>query len=173
MPNRRRNVGAIRVEGNKRVEPETVKTYLTFNVGDPYDLAEVDESLKALFATGLFQDVRIRREGGTVVIVVVENPIVSRVAFEGNSEVEDDALTAEVQLKPRTVYTRARSSGRTAHSRRLPPPGLYAAQVDPKIIKLENNRIDVVFEINEGPTTKVRAINFIGNTAFSDRSSAT
>ena len=117
------NVGAIRVEGNKRVEPETVKTYLTFNVGDPYDLARVDESLKALFATGLFQDVRIRREGGTVVIVVVENPIVSRVAFEGNSEVEDDALTAEVQLKPRTVYTRARSSGRTAHSRRLPPPG--------------------------------------------------
>ena len=69
-------VGAIRVEGNKRVEPETVRTYLTFNVGDPYDLAKVDESLKALFATGLFQDVRIRREGSTVVIVVVENPIV-------------------------------------------------------------------------------------------------
>jgi outer membrane protein insertion porin family len=114
------NVGAIRVEGNKRVEPETVKTYLTFNVGDPYDLARVDESLKALFATGLFQDVRIRREGGTVVIVVVENPIVSRVAFEGNSEVEDDALTAEA---PHRLHARARSSGRTAHSRRLPPPG--------------------------------------------------
>ena len=163
------NVGAIRVEGNKRVEPETVKTYLTFNVGDPYDLARVDESLKALFATGLFQDVRIRREGGTVVIVVVENPIVSRVAFEGNKEVEDDALTAEVQLKPRTVYTRARVQ---ADVRRILDvyrrQGLYAAQVDPKIIYLENNRIDVVFEINEGPTTKVRAINFIGNTAFSD-----
>src|SRR5262249_59923078 len=82
-------VGVIRVEGNKRVESETVRTYLTFNVGDPYDLAKVDESLKALFATGLFQDVRIRREGSTVVIVVVENPIVSRVAFEGNKEVED------------------------------------------------------------------------------------
>ena len=127
------------------------------------------ESLKALFATGLFQDVRIRREGGTVVIVVVENPIVSRVAFEGNKEVEDDALTAEVQLKPRTVYTRARVQ---ADVQRILDvyrrQGLYAAQVDPKIIKLENNRIDVVFEINEGPTTKVRAINFIGNTAFSD-----
>ena len=162
-------VGAIRVEGNKRVEPETVRTYLTFNVGDPYDLAKVDESLKALFATGLFQDVRIRREGSTVVIVVVENPIVSRVAFEGNKEVEDDALTAEVQLKPRTVYTRARVQ---ADVQRILDvyrrQGLYAAQVDPKIIKLENNRIDVVFEINEGPTTKVRAINFIGNTAFSD-----
>ena len=122
-----------------------------------------------MFATGLFQDVRIRREGNTVVIVVVENPIVSRVAFEGNSEVEDDALTAEVQLKPRTVYTRARVQ---ADVQRILDvyrrQGLYAAQVDPKIIKLENNRIDVVFEINEGPTTKVRAINFIGNTAFSD-----
>jgi outer membrane protein insertion porin family len=162
-------VTAIRVAGNKRVEPETVRTYLTFNVGDPYDLAKVDESLKALFATGLFQDVRIRREGGTVVIIVVENPIVSKVAFEGNKEVADDALTAEVQLKPRTVYTRARVQ---ADVQRILDvyrrQGLYAAQVDPKIIHLENNRIDVVFEINEGPTTKVRAINFIGNTAFSD-----
>lgn len=162
-------VTAIRVEGNKRVEPETVRTYLTFSVGDPYDLAKVDESLKALFATGLFQDVRIRREGGTVVIIVVENPIVAKVAFEGNNEVKDDALTAEVQLKPRTVFTRARVQ---ADVQRILDvyrrQGLYAAQVDPKIIHVENNRIDVVFEINEGPTTKVRAINFIGNTAFSD-----
>ena len=167
-------VTAIRVEGNKRVEPETVRTYLTFNVGDPYDLAKIDESLKALFATGLFQDVRIRREGGTVVIVVVENPIVAKVAFEGNKEVEDDALTAEVQLKPRTVYTRARVQ---ADVQRILDvyrrQGLYAAQVDPKIIYQPNNQIDVVFEINEGPTTKVRAINFIGNVAFSDFSSAT
>ena len=162
-------VTAIRVEGNKRIEPETVRTYLTFNVGDPYDLAKVDESLKALFATGLFQDVRIRREGGTVVIVVVENPIVAKVAFEGNKQVEDDSLSSEVQLKPRTVYTRARVQ---ADVQRILDvyrrQGLYATQVDPKIINLENNRIDVVFEINEGPSTKVRAINFIGNVAFSD-----
>ncbi len=162
-------ISAIRVEGNKRVEPETVRTYLSFNVGDPYDLAKVDESLKTLFATGLFQDVRIRRDGGTVVIVVVENPIVARVAFEGNKEIEDDALTAEVQLKPRTVYTRARVQ---ADVQRILDvyrrQGMYAAQVDPKIINLDNNRIDVVFEINEGPTTKVRAINFLGNSAFSD-----
>ena len=162
-------ISAIRVEGNKRVEPETVRTYLSFNVGDPYDLAKVDESLKTLFATGLFQDVRIRRDGGTVVIVVVENPIVARVAFEGNKEIADDALTAEVQLKPRTVYTRARVQ---ADVQRILDvyrrQGMYAAQVDPKIINLDNNRIDVVFEINEGPTTKVRAINFLGNSAFSD-----
>ena len=159
----------IRVEGNRRVEPETVRSYLAFSAGDPYDPALVDESLKTLFATGLFQDVRIRREGGIIVVVVVENPIVSRVAFEGNKEVEDATLAAEVQMKPRAVYTRARVQadvGRILNVYRR--QGLYAAQVDPKIINLDNNRIDVVFEINEGPTTKVRGINFIGNTAFSD-----
>src|SRR5262245_9822472 len=159
----------IRIEGSKRVEPETVRSYLSFSEGDTYDPALIDESLKTLFATGLFQDVRIRREGGTIVIIIVENPIVSRVAFEGNREVEDDTLKAEVQLKPRAVYTRARVQADvqrilTVYRR----SGLYAAQVEPKIINLDNNRIDVVFEINEGPTTKVRAINFIGNNAFSD-----
>ena len=159
----------IRVEGNKRVEPETVRSYLTFTVGDAYDPAQVDESLKALFATGLFQDVRIRREGSTVVIVVQENPIVARVAFEGNREVEDDTLASEVQLKARAVYTRARVQ---ADVQRILDvyrrQGYYAAAVNPKIINLDSNRIDVVFEINEGPTTKIRAINFIGNEAFSD-----
>jgi outer membrane protein insertion porin family len=162
-------IQTIRIEGSKRVEPETVRSYLSFAEGDTYDPAQIDESLKTLFATGLFQDVRIRREAGTVIIIIVENPIVSRVAFEGNREVEDDTLKAEVQLKPRAVYTRARVQADvqrilTVYRRQ----GLYAAQVDPKIINLDNNRIDVVFEINEGPTTKVRAINFIGNNAFSD-----
>jgi outer membrane protein insertion porin family len=162
-------IRTIRVEGNKRVEPETVRSYLTFSSGDAYDPARIDESLKALFATGLFQDVRIRHDGATVVIVVVENPIVNRVAFEGNREIEDATLTSEVQLKPRAVYTRARVQ--TDVQRILDlyrRQGLYAAQVDPKIIKLDNSRIDVVFEINEGPSTKVRSINFIGNYAFSD-----
>ena len=159
----------IRVEGNKRVEPETVRSYLTFSTGDAYDPALVDESLKALFATGLFQDVRIRREGTTIVIVVLENPIVSRVAFEGNREIEDSTLASEVQLKARAVYTRARVQADVQRILDLyRRQGLYAAQVDPKIINLDNNRIDVVFEITEGPTTKVRAINFIGNSAFSD-----
>ena len=159
----------IRVIGNKRVEPETVRSYLTFASGDSYNPAQIDESLKALFATGLFQDVRIRREGATIVIIVVENPIVNRVAFEGNKEIEDDTLTAEVQLKPRAVYTRARVQADVQRILGLyRRQGSYAAQVNPQIINLDNNRIDVVFEINEGPTTKVRAINFIGNSAFSD-----
>ncbi|HSD92951.1 MAG TPA: outer membrane protein assembly factor BamA [Methyloceanibacter sp.] len=159
----------IRVEGNRRVEPETIRSYLSFSAGDSYDPALVDESLKTLFATGLFQDVRIRREGSTMVIIVVENPIVSRVAFEGNREVDDETLAAEVQIKSRAVYTRARVQsdvGRILNVYRR--QGLYAAQVNPKIINLDNNRIDVVYEVTEGPTTKVRGINFIGNTAFSD-----
>jgi outer membrane protein insertion porin family len=162
-------IQTIRVEGSKRVEPETVRSYLTFSTGDPYDPAQIDESLKTLFATGLFQDVRIRREGSTIVIIIVENPIVSRVAFEGNREIEDDTLASEVQLKPRAVYTRARVQADVQRILDLyRRQGLYAAQVDPKIINLDNNRIDVVFEISEGQTTKVRAINFIGNAAFSD-----
>ncbi len=162
-------VQQIRVEGNKRVEPETIRAYLTFSPGDTYDPAQIDESLKVLFATGLFQDVRIRRDGPTIVIVIVENPIVGRVAFEGNREIEDDTLASEVQLKSRAVYTRARVQADVQRILNLyRRQGLYGAQVDPKIINLDSNRIDVVFEIAEGPTTKVRAINFIGNAAFSD-----
>jgi outer membrane protein insertion porin family len=162
-------ISSIVVEGNRRVEPETVRSYLTFSSGDTYDPAEVNQSLKTLFATGLFQDVRIRRQGSTIIVIVVENPIVNRVAFEGNKEIEDDTLASEVQLKPRAVYTRARVQADVQRILNLyRRQGLYSAQVEPKIINLDNNRIDVVFEITEGPTTKVRAINFIGNQAFSD-----
>src|SRR5690606_41069146 len=91
-----------------RVEPEPVRSYLSSSSADNYDPAEVNQSPKTLFATGLFQDVRIRRQGSTIIVIVVENPIISQVAFEGNREVEDDVLASEVQLKPRAVYTRAR-----------------------------------------------------------------
>lgn len=162
-------IRSIVVEGNRRVEPETVRSYLTFSTGDTYNPAEVDQSLKTLFATGLFQDVRIRRQGGTIIVIVVENPIVNQVAFEGNAEIEDATLASEVQLKPRAVYTRARVQADVQRINALyRRQGLYAAQVEPQIIRLDANRIDVVFEITEGPTTKVSAINFIGNRAFSD-----
>jgi outer membrane protein insertion porin family len=159
----------IRVEGNRRVEPETVRTYLRFNVGDAYDPAKVDQSIKALFSTGLFSDVRIDRTATGVVVTVVENPVVNQVAFEGNREVDKATLGAEVQLKPRSVFTRAKAQ---ADVQRILDiyrrQGRYAASVEPKIIELENNRVNVVFEINEGGATKVQAINFIGNKAFSD-----
>lgn len=159
----------IRVEGNRRVEPETVRSYLQFSAGDAYDAGKVDRSLQALFATGLFRDVNIAREGSDVVVYVVENPVINQVAFEGNSEVETDSLRAEVQLKPRSVYTRARVQGDVQRIldvyRRQ---GRFAASVEPKIIELEQSRVDLVFEINEGGATKVKGINFIGNHAFND-----
>jgi outer membrane protein insertion porin family len=159
----------IRVVGNRRVEPETVRSYLQFTVGDAYDAAKVDGSLRALFGTGLFADVRIDREGGAVIITVIENPVVNQVAFEGNSEVDNQTLQNEVQLKPRAIYTRARA---LADVQRILDvyrrQGRYAASVEPKLIELEQNRVNVVFEINEGKATKVKSINFIGNKAFSD-----
>jgi outer membrane protein insertion porin family len=159
----------IKVVGNRRVEPETVRSYLQFSVGDPYDAGKVDRSLKALFGTGLFADVRIDREGNAAVITVIENPVINQVAFEGNSEVDTQTLQNEVQLKPRSVYTRARA---LADVQRILDvyrrQGRFAAAVEPKIIELEQNRVNLVFEITEGTATKVKAINFIGNYAFSD-----
>src|SRR6516162_3231980 len=159
----------IRVAGNKRVEPETVRSYLRFTVGDPYDPGKVDQSIKALFATGLFSDVRIDRNGAGVLITVVENPVINQVAFEGNSEVDKDTLKNEVQLKPRSVFTRARVQ---ADVQRILDvyrrQGRFAASVEPKIIELDSNRVNLVFEITEGGATKVKAINFVGNHAFSD-----
>ncbi len=159
----------IRVAGNQRVTPETVRSYLQFNIGDSYDAGKVDRSLKALFNTGLFADVRIDREGSGVLVTVVENPVVAQVAFEGNRDIENDTLRSEVQLKPRQVYTRARALSDVQrildiYRRR----GLYSASVEPKLIELDQNRVNVVFEINEGKTTKVKSISFIGNRAFTD-----
>ncbi len=159
----------IRIDGNRRVEPETVRSYLQFNEGDAYDSYAVDQSLKALFATGLFSDVNITRDGGVVTVHLVENPVINRVVFEGNSEIEDASLEAEVQLKPRSVFTRARVQSDVQRVQDVyKRQGLFGAQVEPKIIELEQNRVDLVFEITEGPTTKVQSISFVGNKAFSD-----
>ena len=159
----------IRVEGNRRVEPETVRSYLQFSVGEAYDAGKADRSLQALFATGLFADISIDRQGDAVVVYVVENPVINQVAFEGNYEVDTDTLRSEVQLKPRSVYTRARVQ---ADVQRILDvyrrQGRYAAYVEPKIIELEQSRVNLVFEINEGGATKVQGINFVGNYAFSD-----
>lgn len=162
-------VREIKVQGNRRVEPETVRSYLKFSVGGAYDAGKVSQSIQSLFATGLFRDVKIDRDGGTVVVSVVENPIVNQVAFEGNSEVDTATLTTEVQLKPRSVFTESKAR---ADAQRILDvyrrQGRFAANVEPKLIELEQNRVNVVFEITEGSATKVKGIAFSGNRAFSD-----
>jgi outer membrane protein insertion porin family len=159
----------IQVTGNRRVEPETVRSYLQFNTGESYNPGKVDASLKALFATGLFADVSIEPQGSVVVVAVRENPVINQVAFEGNSEVDTPTLTNEVQLKPRAVFTRSRAQ---ADAQRILDvyrrQGRFAASVEPKIIELEQDRVNLVFEITEGIATKVKGINFVGNRAFSD-----
>jgi outer membrane protein insertion porin family len=159
----------IRVEGNQRIEASTVRSYMPFKEGSEYDVAAVDSSVKTLFATGLFADVVIRRDGNSLVVTVTENPIINRVAFEGNNAVKDEDLNNEVQLKPRTIYTRAKVQGDVQRIvDLLRRSGRFSARVEPKVIQLPQNRIDLVFEIDEGPVTGIGAINFIGNEAFSD-----
>jgi outer membrane protein insertion porin family len=166
---RAQTIGDVRVEGNERIEAETVRSYLPIGPGDAFDARAINRSLKTLFATGLFADVTIRRENETLVVRVLENPIINRVAFEGNQKLEDDALSAEIQLRPRVVYTRPRVQAdvqRLIEIYRL--SGRFAAKVEPKVIQLPQNRVDLVFEIDEGPVTGIRRISFVGNKRFSD-----
>jgi outer membrane protein insertion porin family len=162
-------IAGIQIQGNVRSEPETIRSYLQLKVGEPFDAAAADRSLKALFATGLFADVAIEMQGSTLVVKVTENPIINRVVFEGNKKIDDDKLRDEVQSKPRQVYTRARVQADvdrilTIYRR----GGRYNASVDPKVIRLEQGRVDLVFEINEGDVTGVKRISFVGNEAFGD-----
>ena len=162
-------IANIRIEGIQRIEPETVRSYLLLQPGDLWDPERVDRSLKALFATGLFADVKLSRQGDTLVVSAVENPIINRIAFEGNSKLSDKDLNSEIQLRPRVVYTRTRVQNDVRRILELyRRHGRFAATVEPKVIQLSENRVDLVFEINEGPSTGVRSINFVGNRQFSD-----
>ena len=162
-------VEQIVIEGNQRIEASTIASYLTLNRGDPMTREDLNRSLSSLFDTGLFADVVLRQEGSTLIVTVVENPIINRIAFEGNDSIDDDALQAEVRLRPRVVYTRTRVQNDVSRLLELYRRGGYfAATVEPQVIQLEQNRVDLVFEIEEGPPTRVRQISFIGNQAFSD-----
>ncbi|HEX3653309.1 MAG TPA: outer membrane protein assembly factor BamA [Rhizomicrobium sp.] len=159
----------IRVRGTQRIEPGTVLSYISIRPGDPYDEQTVDRSLKALFATGLFADVKINWDGSVLTINVVENPIINRIVFEGESKVTEKDLTKEVQLKPRQVFTRAKVQSDVQRIIELyRRNGKFAATVDPEIIQRPQNRVDLIFSINEGPTTGVARISFIGNKVFDD-----
>src|SRR3984957_11869315 len=161
-------VQEVRIEGTQRVEPETGRSYLLVQPGDAFDADRIDKSLKALFASGLFSDVTLRREGDSLIVRVVENPVINRIAFEGNKKLSDQTLTDEIQLRPRIVYTREKVQSDVKRILDLyRRNSRFAATVDPKVIPLEQNRVDLIFEIDEGPTTGIAGINFVGNGAFS------
>lgn len=159
----------IRVEGTQRIEGTTVRSYLTVQPGDPFDPSKIDQSLKSLFATGLFADVSLRRDAGTLVIAVVENPIINRIAFEGNKRVKTEDIAPEVQLRPRTVYTRSRVQADLERIQEIyRRKGRFAARIEPKIVQLEQNRVDLIFEIDEGQMTGVESISFVNNNIYDD-----
>lgn len=162
-------IRSILVEGNQRIEARTVQSYLLVEPGDPFDAERIDLSLKTLFATNLFADVSIDRNGDDLLVRVVENPIINRVIFEGNKALKDDKFKEEIQAAPRGIFTAARVQADVQRILELyRQSGRFAAKVEPQYKPLEQNRVDLVFEITEGPVTGVRSINFIGNKDYSD-----
>ena len=161
-------VASIAVEGNRRVEIETIRSYFKPGPGGRLGQGQIDDGLKALIETGLFQDVRINQVGGRIVVVVVENPVIGRIAFEGNKKVKDDQLSAEIQSKPRGTLSRPMvqsDAQRIAEIYRR--SGRYDVRVNPEIIEQPNNRVDLIFTITEGGKTGVKTIEFIGNRFYS------
>jgi outer membrane protein insertion porin family len=159
----------IRVSGAQRIEPSTILTYLNIPTGQPLTEDVMNEGLKNLFATGLFADVKMNQQGGVLLVDVVENPIINEIAFEGNKKIEDDELMAEISLRPRQVYTKTKVQNDVSRIYTLyQRGGRFAVAIEPKIIELDQNRVNLVFEIAEGDVTAVKAIKFVGNTAFDD-----
>lgn len=162
-------IRTITVAGIQRLEPTTVKTYVKLREGETWTQERADTALKDLYATELFAEASIRNNRGAVVIDIRENPIINRVIVEGNKRVKDEDLQPEIRLAPRQIYSRSKVRADVARITELyKRKGRFAASVEPKLVQLEQNRVDVVFEINEGPKSKVRQINIIGNTVFSD-----
>ncbi len=159
---------SIVVEGSRRVEPSTIRSYFHPGPGGRLGPAEIDEGLKALYATGLFADVHINNVGGRLIVTVVENPVINEVAFEGNKKAKDDQLKAEVQSKPRGTLQKSTVQADVQRILEIyHRTGYYDVDIVPKTIELPNNRVNLVFEIKEGPKTGVREIRFVGAHAYS------
>jgi outer membrane protein insertion porin family len=163
-------INRIIVQGAQRIDQTTVLSYLPIRPGDAVDASVLDVAVRTLSRTGLFADVQLGIQNGDLIVQIVENPIINQVVFEGNKALSQDKLTKEVTLAPRGIYTRAKVQedvGAIVELYRL--QGRISATVTPKLVQLEQNRVDVIFEINEGPQTGISAINVLGNEAFSDR----
>ncbi len=159
----------IEVVGAQRVDPDTVRSYMQVRPGDVLGSRSISDALKSLFETGYFADVSIDLRGDVLVVTVVENPIVNRIAFEGNRRIDDETLGPEVQLKPRQIFTRSAAERDVKRILELyRRSGRFAASVEAKLIEFPQNRVDVAFEIVEGDQTLIEKIVFIGNTQFSD-----
>jgi len=161
-------IKGISVVGNQRIEPETVASYLTLQPGMKAEEELLDLQVKTLYQTGLFANVKTSiQQDGSLLVEVKENPIVNRIIFEGNKKLKEEKFTEEIQLTARSVYTRAKVQ---ADQQRMievyRATGRFAASITPKVVPLAQNRVDVIFEIDEGPKTGIAKVNFIGNDVF-------
>lgn len=165
-------VGTIRniaVTGIQRLEPDTVLSYTKLRVGQPFTQESLDQALRDLYETELFADVQIRNDNGALTVEVKENPVINRIVLEGNKRLKEDKIRPEIKLAPRQIYTRSKVRADVARIIELyRRQGRFAATVEPKMVQLDQNRVDIVFEISEGPKSKVRQINIIGNEKFKD-----
>ncbi len=162
-------IQTITVVGAERLEATTILSYIRLRVGQEYTAAAADEAIKDLSATELFANYGIRNDNGNVVITVVENPVINRIVLEGNERLKPDKILPEIKLSPRQIFTRSKVRADVTRILELyKRQGRFAAQVEPKLVQLPQNRVDIVFEITEGPKSKVRQINILGNEKFSD-----
>ncbi|WP_243395716.1 outer membrane protein assembly factor BamA [Sphingomonas oleivorans] len=163
-------IRSLNVTGAQRLEPDTVRSYVKLRAGEPYTQESLDQALKDLYATELFADVQIAgADTGNIVIQVRENPVINRIVLEGNKRLKEDKIRPEIKLAPRQIFTRSKARADVARIIELyRRQGRFAATVEPKMVQLDQNRVDIVFEISEGAKSKVRKINIIGNEKYSD-----
>ncbi len=162
-------ISSITVTGTQRLEPDTVLSYTKLRQGQAYTQESLDQALRDLYETELFADVQIRNNAGALTVEVKENPVINRIVLEGNKRLKDDKIRPEIKLAPRQIYTRSKVRADVARIIELyRRQGRFAATVEPKMVQLDQNRVDIVFEISEGPKSKVRQINIIGNEKFKD-----
>ena len=163
-------IKTLRVEGAQRLEPDTVLSYVSMRVGQPWTDASADQVLKDLYATELFANAEVRNTGGNVVVTVKENPVINRIILEGNKHIKEDKINPEIKLAPREIFTRSKVRADVNRIIELyKRQGRFGAEVDPKMVSLDQNRVDIVFVITEGPKSRVGQINIIGGKAFNEK----
>lgn len=162
-------VTSIEVVGNQRVEKSTIINYLGFEIGDNFDEVVKSDAVKNLYATSLFEDISIKSDAGKITINVKENPLVSRVQFTGNTKVKTSMLIDEVYTTAGDSLKRSRLAADIEKVKEIyKRSGRFTVGVDARVEPQENNRVKVVFQINEGPKTGVKRIVFSGNNNYKD-----
>jgi outer membrane protein insertion porin family len=158
---------AIAVAGNRHVDAQMIRSHFHAGADGQLDAVALDAALKSLYATGLFQDVKISQAGDHVVVTVAENPTIARLAFEGNKKIKDDDLKKALQSKDGGPLSRAIVHGDVEHMIELyRQRGYFDVLVEPKTIDAKHERVTLVFEIKEGDKLAVKEIRFVGNNAY-------